>query len=127
MSEPLRPGRPGVCAYTRINQCKVNATRRGADWLADECVWFQRAGMITDIGAGFFGGTVYLHAHSRERAQELADLALRHGVPANCVRVVDRLTKQDTKWFIEQGGTTRDLPRHTSPSQHQPGRKEEQL
>lgn len=91
--DPLRPGRPGICAYTRIDEAKVGATGQGSDWLAEETLWFRRAGMLTTTTETIVGGIVYLHANSRERAQELADIAVRHGVPANCVRVVDRIDK----------------------------------
>lgn len=90
-ADPLRPGRPGVCAYARIDEAKVSATGQGSAWLARETQWFHLAGMLTVTNPTPVGGTVYLHAHSPERAQELADLAVRNGVPANCVRVVDRV------------------------------------
>jgi len=91
MTAPYRPGRPGVCAYARIDEAKVTATGRGSVWLAGETAWFHRAGMLTTVAPSLVGGTVYLHAHSPERAQELVDLAVRNGVPANCVAVVDRI------------------------------------
>ncbi|MCP3820114.1 hypothetical protein NLX86_19035 [Streptomyces sp. A3M-1-3] len=91
--DPLRPGRPGVCAYARIDEAKVGSTGQGAAWLAEETQWFHRAGMLTVVGECIVGGTVYLHCHKVERAQELVDLAVRHGVPANCVRAVTRLDK----------------------------------
>lgn len=91
--DPLRPGRRGVCAYARIDEAKVGATGQGAAWLAEETTWFHRAGMLTVVDACIVGGTVYLHAHSLERAQELVDLAIRNGVPANCAKAVTRLDK----------------------------------
>ena len=87
------PGRPGVCAYARIDEAKVSATGQGATWLAEETAWFQRAGMFTVTNPCPVGGTVFLHCHSRERAQELVDLAIRNGVPANCATVVDHLDR----------------------------------
>lgn len=91
--DPLRPGRPGVCAYARIDEAKVSATGQGSAWLAEETQWFHRAGMLTVTGAYIVGGVVYLHAHSRERAQDLVDLAVRNGVPTNCAKAVDCLDK----------------------------------
>lgn len=96
MTDPLRPGRPGVCAYTRIDEAKVTATGQGSAWLAAETQWFHLAGMLTTTNTSIVGGVVYLHAHSPERAQELADEALRNGVPANCVRVVDHIDPPKT-------------------------------
>ena len=91
--DPLRPGRPGVCAYARIDEAKVHATGQGSAWLAEETTWFHKAGMLTVVAPCIVGGIAYLHAHSLERAQELVDLAIRNGVPANCARVVTQLDK----------------------------------
>lgn len=92
-ADPLRPGRPGVYAYARIDQAKVNATGQGANWLAVETAWFHKAGMLTETNPSIIGGIVYLHAGSLEGAQELVDRAIRNGVPANCARAVTRLDK----------------------------------
>jgi len=92
-TDPLRPGRRGVCAYTRIDEAKVHATGQGSAWLAEETQRFERADMLTATATTPVGGVVYLHAHSAERAQELVDLAIRNGVPANCTRVVTQLDK----------------------------------
>lgn len=91
MADPLRPGRRGVCAYTRIDEAKVTATGQGSAWLATETQWFHLAGMLTTTNPSIVGGVVYLHAHSTERAQELADEAVRNGAPTNCVRVVHQI------------------------------------
>jgi hypothetical protein len=88
---PTRPR--GVCAYARIDEAKVGATGQGAAWLAEETLWFRHAGMLTVTNACIVGGVVFLHAHSLERAQELVDLAIRNGVPANCARAVAQLDK----------------------------------
>lgn len=92
-TDPLRPGRPGICAYARIDEAKVTATGQGSDWLAQETAWFARAGMLTTTRTVIVGGVAYLHAHSLERAQELVDLAIRNGVPANCAKAVTQLDK----------------------------------
>lgn len=93
VADPLRPGRRGVCAYARIDEAKVTATGQGSAWLAEETQWFHLAGMLSTTRTSIVGGIVYLHAHSRERAQELVDLAIRNGVPAICAKVVDRLDR----------------------------------
>lgn len=93
MAEQLRPGRPGVCAYARIDEAKVTATQQGLAWLAETTQWFHLAGMLTTVAPCVVGGTVYLHAHSAERAQELVDEALRNGVPANCAKAVTQLDR----------------------------------
>lgn len=90
----IRPRRPGVCAYARIDEAKVTATGQGSAWLAQETQWFQHAGMLTVTNPCVVGGTVYLHAHSFDRAQELVDLAVRNGVPANCAQVVTQIGNQ---------------------------------
>lgn len=92
-TDPLRPGRRGVCAYARIDEAKVGATGQGLAWLAQTTHWFHSAGMLTTVGDCIVGGTVYLHSLSSERAQELVDEAIRNGVPANCAKAVTRLDK----------------------------------
>lgn len=91
MADPLRPGRRGVCAYARIDEAKVTATGQGSAWLAEKTLWFARAQMLSTTNTSLIGGVVYLHANSRERAQELIDLAIHNGVPEICTKVVDRL------------------------------------
>jgi len=95
-TDPLRPGRPGVCAYARINEAKVTATGQGSAWLAETTGWFHNAGMLTVTNPCLVGGTAYLHAHSLDRAQDLVDEAIRNGVPANCAKAVTQIDKPRT-------------------------------
>jgi hypothetical protein len=92
-ADDRRPGRPGVCAYARFDEGKVVASGRGAAWLAAKTQWFHAAGMLTTVGDCIVGGTVYLHAHSLKRAQELVGEAIRNGVPANCAAVAAQVDK----------------------------------
>lgn len=123
--DPRHPGRPGVCAYARIDEAKVNATGQGSGWLAQTTHWFHRAGMLTAVGECITGGTVYLHAHSIERARELVAEAVRHGVPANCAKAVTQvdMPKVSATVTAEQLSIDNDLDRDDEhPEPPAPGR-----
>jgi hypothetical protein len=82
--------------YVRLDECVITATQLGAAWWDDLAPWLQRAGMVTyrQPAPTFFGGLAYVHCHSRERAEELLQTALGHGVPPKAAHIVDRIPTQ---------------------------------